>query len=119
MFFFFLDEATKIPCLQDVAPADVRAVGEAVYGPLWHRAMTNRIVALRGDSGPIAPTAVYAWAAGERRIPPYVSAMLGTILEEGEADLHARLQTIRALRKRVTPQEAPEVRPPRNRQSKS
>ena len=118
MFFFFQDPETKVPCLQDVTPADIRATGEAVYGPMWHRQMTDRIIALRQNSGPIASTAVYAWAAGERRIPAYVSAMLGVILDEGEADLKRRLAAIQELRRRVKPQIAPEVTPPRSRRSR-
>ncbi|UYW28343.1 hypothetical protein OKC48_07460 [Methylorubrum extorquens] len=117
MFFFFTDGTTPaaVPSLPNVTPADVKAVGEAVYGHLWHRQLTDRIGALREDSGKIAPTAVYGWAAGERPIPAYVGPMLARVLEEGEGDLLRRLGEIRALRKRVEMLPPPAVRPPRNR----
>ena len=116
MFFFFADAApAPIPSLTDVTPDDVRAVGEAVYGHAWQRQLTERISALRTDDGPIAATAVYGWAAGERRIPAYVSPMLARVLEEGDADLVARLTAVRAMLGRVEELPPPEVRKPRGK----
>lgn len=112
MFFFFSD---AVPSLPNVTATDVRVVGEAVFGAFWQRQMTDRISALRERSGRIAPTAVYGWATGEKQIPAYVSPMLASILEEGEADLERRLVTVRTLRKRVQLLPPPEVREPRNK----
>lgn len=117
MFFFFDDDnaPTAIPSLTGMMPADVRTVGEAVYGHAWQRQLTERISALRTDDGPIAATAVYGWAAGKRRIPGYVSPMLAKVLEEGEADLVRRLSTVRSMLKRIAKLPPPEVREPRGK----
>ncbi|WP_375273526.1 hypothetical protein [Methylorubrum thiocyanatum] len=114
MFFFFNEQPT-VPTLTDIVPDDLRAVGEAVYGHLWQRQLTDRIGELREGSGPIAPTAVYGWTAGARPIPGYVAPMLARVLEDGEADLNRRLREVRALRRRVKDMPKPPVREPRGK----
>ncbi|GJD66463.1 hypothetical protein [Methylobacterium frigidaeris] len=113
--FFFFDDRQTVPTLADIIPDDLRAVGEAVYGHLWQRQLTDRIAELREGSGPIAPTAVYGWAAGGRPIPGYVAPMLARVLEDGEADLARRLKEVRALRRRVKDMPKPLVREPRGK----
>ncbi len=113
--FFFFDDGPSVPTLSDMVPDDLRAVGEAVYGHLWQRQLTDRIAELRADSGRIAPTAVYGWTSGDRSIPAYVAPMLAKVLEDGEADLVRRLKEVRALRRRVKDMPKPSVREPRGK----